>query len=104
MAAHKPAQPKEDDDPQAATPAGKQALIAKDAAQAIHAKLSMKPYEADRQIMIIWRPELMNETTSNSLLKILEEPPTDTIFILVSEEPQKILPTIPPPRHRPRRL
>ena len=94
MAAHKPAQPKEDDDPQAATPAGKQALIAKDAAQAIHAKLSMKPYEADRQIMIIWRPELMNETTSNSLLKILEEPPTDTIFILVSEEPQKILPTI----------
>ena len=62
MAAHKPAQPKEDDDPQAATPAGKQALIAKDAAQAIHAKLSMKPYEADRQIMIIWRPELMNET------------------------------------------
>ena len=74
--------------------AGKQALIAKDAASLLHHKLSMKPYEADRQILILWKPELMNETTSNSLLKILEEPPTDTMFILVSEDSQKILPTI----------
>lgn len=73
---------------------GKQALIAKDAATTIHHKLSMKPYEAERQIMIVWKPELMNETTSNSILKILEEPPADTLFIMVSEDPQKILPTI----------
>lgn len=73
---------------------GKQALIAKDAAETIHQKLSMKPYEAERQIMIVYKPELMNDTTSNSLLKILEEPPVDTMFILVSEDSQRILPTI----------
>lgn len=73
---------------------GKQALIAKDAAETIHQKLSMKPYEAERQIMIVYKPELMNDTTSNSLLKILEEPPTDTMFILVAEDSQRILPTI----------
>lgn len=82
------------DDDAVASGTAKQALIAKDAAQAIHAKLSLKPYEADKQILILWKPELMNEATSNSLLKILEEPPTDTIFLLVSEDPQKILPTI----------
>lgn len=75
-------------------PTGKQALIAKDAAVTIHSKLSLKPYEAQKQILILWKPELMNDATSNSLLKILEEPPTDTIFILVSEDPSVILPTI----------
>ena len=44
--------------------------------------------------MIIWKPELMNEVTANSILKILEEPPLDTSFILVSEDTQRILPTI----------
>lgn len=81
-----------DDDKKSAV--GKQALIAKDAAETIHQKLSMKPYEAERQIMVVYKPELMNDTTSNSLLKILEEPPTDTMFILVSEDSQRILPTI----------
>jgi DNA polymerase-3 subunit delta' len=72
----------------------KQAQILKDAAVAIHQSLSLKPYEAKRQFMIIWKPELMNEVTSNSILKILEEPPTDTAFILVSEDTERILPTI----------
>lgn len=94
MASKKRTEAQPDDDKTTATGTGKQALIAKDAAQAIHAKLSMKPYEADKQIMIIWKPELMNETTSNSLLKILEEPPTDTLFIMVSEDAAQILPTI----------
>lgn len=95
MSARKSSAPADDDaDPAAKTTTGKQALIAKDAATIIHQKLSLKPYEAKRQIMIIWKPELMNETTSNSLLKILEEPPTDTMFLLVSEDSQKILPTI----------
>lgn len=87
-----PASGDEPDDKKATT--GKQALIAKDAAETIHQKLSMKPYESERQIMIIYKPELMNDTTSNSLLKILEEPPVDTMFILVSEDSQRILPTI----------
>ncbi|MDY4520497.1 MAG: DNA polymerase III subunit delta [Bacteroidales bacterium] len=72
----------------------KQALIAKDAAATVHSKLSLKPYEAQKQILILWKPELMNEATSNSLLKILEEPPTDTLFLLVSDNPAAILPTI----------
>lgn len=94
MASHKGATGRAGDDDKQKGATGKQALIAKDAAQAIHAKLSMKPYEADRQIMIVWKPELMNDTTSNSLLKILEEPPTDTIFLMVSEDTAHILPTI----------
>ncbi len=76
------------------TPSGKQALIAKDAAATIHAKLALKPYEANKQILILWLPELMNESTSNSILKILEEPPADTLFFLVSEDASSILPTI----------
>ena len=84
-----------DDSPDAAgSKKAKQLLIPKTAAVAIHQKLSMKPYEADKQILVLWRPELMNDATSNSLLKILEEPPSDTIFILVSEDASAILPTI----------
>lgn len=72
----------------------KQGAISKDDAVAIHRKLSMKPLEAEYQVLIMWRPELMNETASNRILKILEEPPHNTIFILVSEQSSDILPTI----------
>lgn len=72
----------------------KQGIISKDDAVAIHRKLSLNSYEGGTQVMIIWRPELMNDTASNRLLKILEEPPSNTIFILVSESSQDILPTI----------
>lgn len=72
----------------------KQGLISRDDAVAIHQKLSMKSYEADYKVLIMWRPELMNETASNRILKILEEPPARTIFILVSESTADILPTI----------
>lgn len=57
-------------------------------------KLSLKPYESDFKIMIIWLPEKMNATSANKLLKLLEEPPDMTIFLLVSNEPDRILPTI----------
>ncbi len=57
-------------------------------------KLSLKPYEANHKIMIIWHPEKMNQTSANKLLKIIEEPPENTLFLLVSDEPDKILPTI----------
>lgn len=72
----------------------KQGLISRDDAVAIHKKLSMKAYEAQYQVLIMWRPELMNETSSNRILKILEEPPARTMFILVSESTADILPTI----------
>ena len=57
-------------------------------------KLSMQSREGGWKIVIIWLPEKMKEACSNKLLKIIEEPPRDTLFILVSEEPEKIIPTI----------
>ncbi len=57
-------------------------------------KLSMQSREGGWKIVIIWLPEKMKEACSNKLLKIIEEPPRDTLFILVSEEPDKIIPTI----------
>ena len=57
-------------------------------------KLSMQSREGGWKIVIIWLPEKMKEAGSNKLLKIIEEPPKDTLFILVSEQPDLILPTI----------
>ncbi|HOK26253.1 MAG TPA: DNA polymerase III subunit delta' [Bacteroidales bacterium] len=57
-------------------------------------KLSLKPYESDFKIMIIWLPERMNQTSANKLLKLVEEPPEKTLFLMVSDEPDKIIPTI----------
>ena len=57
-------------------------------------KLSFKSYEADYKAMLIWLPETMNEEASNKILKILEEPWERTVFILVSEQPDRLLPTI----------
>jgi len=45
-------------------------------------------------VMIIWLPEKMNETCSNKLLKLLEEPPTNTVFMLVTEHSDALLATI----------
>ena len=44
--------------------------------------------------MIVWMPEKMNAECANKLLKLIEEPPEQTNFLLVSDEPEKILPTI----------
>lgn len=57
-------------------------------------KLSLKSYEGGYKIMIIWMPEEMNQTCANKLLKILEEPPAKTLFLLVSESQERMLPTI----------
>lgn len=57
-------------------------------------KLSLKSSQGGHKIMIIWLPEKMNVECSNKLLKLLEEPPGQTIFILVSEEPDALLTTI----------
>ena len=57
-------------------------------------KLSMQAREGGWKVVIIWLPEKMNETGANKLLKIIEEPPKDTLFLLVSEEPDKIIATI----------
>lgn len=57
-------------------------------------KLSMKPYESEYKILLLWLPEVMNPSASNKILKMVEEPPNGTIFLLVSGSPEDILLTI----------
>ena len=63
-------------------------------AEEIITTLSYKAYEGKYKIMIIWKPEKMNIATANKLLKIIEEPPEKTVFLLVSSDIDAILPTI----------
>ncbi len=63
-------------------------------AEEIIRTLSYKAYEGKYKIMIIWKPEKMNLATANKLLKIIEEPPEKTIFLLVTSNLDAILPTI----------
>jgi len=65
-----------------------------DESKEILKKLSFKTYEAEYKIMIIWLAEKMNQQTANKLLKILEEPPEKTLFLLIAEAADAILPTI----------
>ena len=68
-------------------------IFASEAGEIIR-KLSLKTFESDFKIMIIWLPEKMHQATSNKLLKMIEEPPEKTLFLLVSGEPDKVIPTI----------
>ncbi len=71
-----------------------QGMIYEREAKAILQKLSLKAYESPYKIMIIWHPEKMNVVASNKLLKLLEEPPEKTVFLLVSENTEQIINTI----------
>lgn len=68
-------------------------MIAAREADEIIRKLSFKSFEADYKTMLIWLPEAMNEEAANKILKILEEPWEKTLFLLVSEQPDRLLPT-----------
>lgn len=57
-------------------------------------KLSLKPYEADYQVMIIWMPETMNNSAANKLLKTIEEPPNRSLIIMVANNDEEMLSTI----------
>lgn len=72
----------------------KQALISREESREIIKTLSLKPFESPYKVMIIWQPELMHPSASNGILKILEEPPANTFFILVTNAVEKLLPTI----------
>ncbi|RVT79876.1 DNA polymerase III subunit delta' [Flavobacterium sufflavum] len=72
----------------------KQGEIRVDDAQEILKSLSLKAYEGGYKIMIVWMADKMNIAASNKLLKLLEEPPEKTIFILISENEEDILQTI----------
>jgi DNA polymerase-3 subunit delta' len=72
----------------------KQGIINKKDSDSIIRKLSLKSFESDYKFMIIWLPEKMNPSSANVLLKLMEEPPSKTVFLLVSEEPGMVLNTI----------
>lgn len=72
----------------------KQLIIPKDESVEILKTLSLKTYEAEYKTMIIWYPEKFNISSANKLLKILEEPPNKTLFILVAHDSEQIIPTI----------
>jgi len=74
--------------------ANKQGEIRVTDAETLSKKVSVKPYEADNKVFIIWMAEKMNLKTANKLLKILEEPPEDTKFILIARKTDDILDTI----------
>ena len=57
-------------------------------------KLSLKSFEADYKTMIIWLPERMHINASNRLLKLIEEPPPKTLFLLITENMGALLSTI----------
>jgi DNA polymerase-3 subunit delta' len=72
----------------------KQPVIATEESAEILKKLSLTTFEAEYKIMIIWMAEKMNPTAANKLLKILEEPPDKTLFLLVTEAEDQLLRTI----------
>ena len=72
----------------------KQVNISKEESRQIIKSLALKAFEGGYKIMIIWLPEYMNQAAANSILKILEEPPENTVFILVSNQREKLLTTI----------
>lgn len=71
-----------------------QAMIYTAENDAIQRKLNLKSGLGGRKVMVIWQPEKMGAECANKLLKLLEEPPALTHFLLVSEAPEQLLPTI----------
>ena len=71
-----------------------QAVITGGESDDLTRKLSMKSSQGGYKVCIMWLPERMNLTSANKILKLLEEPPEQTVFILVSEDPGKLLETI----------
>ncbi|MBD5258970.1 MAG: DNA polymerase III subunit delta [Barnesiella sp.] len=74
--------------------ANAQPQIFVDESTALLHKLNFTSHAARFKVVLMWLPERMNEACANKLLKLLEEPHDDTLFILVSNEPAHILPTI----------
>lgn len=71
----------------------KQFNITKAECEDIIHKFSLRPFESDFKVLIIWMPEFLKKE-GNRLLKLIEEPPAGTIFIFVAEDDSEILPTI----------
>ena len=72
----------------------KQGAIYTNEAEHLQKKVSLKNYKSNYRVILIWMPEKMNLTCANKLLKLIEEPPKGTFFLMVSENFEKLLPTI----------
>ena len=71
-----------------------QAIITAGESDALIRKLSLKSSQGGYKVSVFWLPERMNIECANKILKLLEEPPSQTVFIMVCEEPEKLLDTI----------
>ena len=72
----------------------KQGQIGVDEAQEIVKALALKAYEGGYKVMLVWMAEKMNTACANKLLKLIEEPPDKTVFILIAEDEEQIISTI----------
>lgn len=71
-----------------------QGLIYERESDSIYRKLNLKSFESEFKVMIIWLPEKMHVACSNKLLKLIEEPPSKTLFILITEDEEAVISTI----------
>ncbi|MFY9154228.1 MAG: DNA polymerase III subunit delta' [Prolixibacteraceae bacterium] len=72
----------------------KQGMIYAHQSEEIIRKLNLKSYESEYKVMIIWLPEKMHVACANKLLKMIEEPPVKTLFVLITENEEDIISTI----------
>jgi DNA polymerase-3 subunit delta' len=72
----------------------KQLNISREESRNIIRALSLKSFEGKYKVMIIWLPEYLHPGSANALLKILEEPPDRTVFLLVTNDYERLLATI----------
>ncbi len=75
-------------------PKERKPIIGKDESQEIIKKLNLRSFEGGYKVMMIWMAEEMNQSSANKLLKILEEPPGNTLFILMADSEETMLQTI----------
>lgn len=71
-----------------------QGLIYSHQSEEIIRKLNLKSYESEYKVMIIWLPEKMHVACANKLLKMIEEPPVKTLFVLITENEEDVIGTI----------
>ena len=72
----------------------KQGKIGKDEAEDLIKKISLKPFEGGWKVVIVWMAEKMNATATNKLLKLVEEPPKNTLFVFVAEDDSLLMDTL----------
>ena len=73
---------------------GKQLSIGREEAREVLQNVSLKAFNNRHKVVLIWLPEYLHSTAANALLKVIEEPPSYTLFLLVSTMPDRVLGTI----------